>query len=329
MTDQAIRWGILGTGGIAAKFAEGLSVLPDAALLAVGSRTAGGADRFGRAFGVPRRYASYEELAADPEIDVVYISTPHPFHRENTLLCLAAGKAVLCEKPFTLNAVHTQELIDTARAKGLFLMEAMWTRFIPTIVKLRELLAAGVIGDVLMLNADFGFNQPFDPTHRAFDPALGGGALLDVGIYPVSLASMVFGMQPAQLTSLANLGKTGTDDQSAYLFRYPSGALAALHSAVALETPQEAVVMGTKGRIRVHYPFFMSEALTISRPGHADETLRFPLTGNGYNYEAAHVGDCLRAGKRESTVMPLDESLEIMKTLDALRAQWGLVYPGE
>lgn len=323
-----IRWGILSTGKIAAKFAEGLAVLPDAELVAVGSRTSAAAEAFGARYGISRRHGSYEALAADPDVDVIYIGTPHPLHKENSLLALQHGKAVLCEKPFTLNAAEAAEVIALAREKRLFLMEAMWMRYIPAIVKVRELLAAGAIGEVRLVAADFGFRAEFDPQSRLFAPELGGGALLDVGIYPLSLAYMVLGA-PAHVTGLAHLGTTGVDEQSAFLLRYPAGQLAVLYGANRLETPVEATMMGTAGRIRIHSPMHHPTRLTLIRSGHEEELLEVPMIGNGYNYEAAEVMRCLRAGELESPVMPLAETLAIMQTMDQLRAQWGLKYPSE
>lgn len=326
--DDKIRWGILSTGWIANKFAEGLSVLPDAEIVAVGSRAQETADEFGDRFDVDHRHASYKALAEDPDVDVVYIGTPHSLHRESSVLCLEAGKAVLCEKPFAINAVEAQEVIALARHKRLFLMEAMWTRFLPIIVKVRELLAAGAIGEVHMLHADFGFRAEFDPQGRLFNPELGGGALLDVGIYSVSLASMIFG-PPARIVSLAHLGQTGVDERAAVILGYDTGQLAVLSTAVRTDTPTEAVLMGSGGHIRIHAPWWHGTALTLSVEGREDEVISLPYEGNGYNIEAAAVMHCLRKGKLESDVMPLDETLAIMQTLDAIRAQWGLKYPME
>ncbi len=236
---DTIRWGILGTGGIARKFATGLQALDDAALVAVGSRSAETADRFADQFGAPRRHASYAALAADPEVDAIYVATPHSLHQENSLLCLEAGKPVLVEKPFTINAQEARALIDAARARRVFLMEAMWTRYIPLMVEVRRLLAEGAIGEVRMVAADFGYRTRYDPASRAFDPALGGGGLLDVGVYPISLASMIFG-NAARIASLAHLGETGVDEQSAFLLGYEEGQLAVLYTAVRTTTPQEA-----------------------------------------------------------------------------------------
>jgi predicted dehydrogenase len=328
MMKDKIRWGILGTGWIAKKFAEGLSVLPDAEIVAVGSRAQETADAFGNAYGVPRRYASYEALVADPDVNVVYIGTPHPFHKDNALLSLEAGKAVLLEKPFTINAGEAEEVITLAREKGLFLMEAMWARYIPIVVKLRELLTEGAIGEVRMLTADLGFRSEFDPKSRLFDPELGGGALLDVGIYPISFASMVLGT-PSRIVSLATMGQTGVDEQAGIVFGYDGGQLAILHTALQTSTVIEATVMGTEGKIRVHSPWFYGTALTLSIEGREDEIISLPYEGNGYNFEAAEVNERLREGKPESAVMGLDETLAIMQTLDAIRTQWGFKYPME
>lgn len=327
MTDN-IRWGILGTGVIARKFALGLKAAPGAELAAVGSRTQAAADEFGDAFGVARRHASYEALAHDPEVDVIYISTPHSLHKDNTLLCLEAGKGVLCEKPFAINAAETEAMIKLARQKKLFLMEAMWTRFLPAVLKVRQLIAEDAIGEVRMLMADLGFRAEFDPKSRLFDPALGGGALLDVGIYTVSFASMLLGT-PVKVTSLAQLGQTGVDEQSAMLLSHAGGQLAVLAAAVRTDIPSEAIIMGTKGRIRVHAPIYCPVRLTLSRPEQGDEIIDAPLEGNGYNYQAFEVMNCLRNGWLESATMPLDETLSIMRTMDEIRAPWGLKYPME
>jgi predicted dehydrogenase len=207
-------------------------------------------------------------------------------------------------------------------------MEAMWTRFLPHIIRLRELLAANMIGEVRMLEVDFGFRTSFNPQGRLFDPALGGGALLDVGIYPVSLASMILGA-PERVTGMAQLGETGVDEQSAMIFGYAGGQLALLSQAIRTNSPHEALLLGTHGKIRVHSSWWKATTITLSVDGQPDELIDVPAVGNGYNYEAAEVGRCLREGRTESDVMPLDETLAIMRTLDEVRAQWGLRYPGE
>lgn len=325
--DRPIRWGILGTGNIAKQFARGLAVIPDAELLAVGSRSAATADAFADAFGVPRRYATYEELAADADVDVVYISTPHPMHAPNTLLCLKAGRHVLCEKPFAVNTREASEMVRTARERKLFLMEAMWTRFLPVVAQAREWLRDGRIGEPRMVLADFGFRAGWDEESRLLNREMGGGALLDVGVYTVSFASMVFGTPPDRVSGLADIGATGVDEQAGMVLGYPGGALAVLSTAVRTNTPHHAYILGTEGSIHIHPPFWHATQATLALSGDRNETVELPYEGNGYNCQALEVMRCLRAGLLESPVMPLDESLAIMQTMDRIREQWGLRYP--
>lgn len=320
------RWGILGTGSIARKFAEGLAALPNAQLVAVGSRAAGTADAFGAQYKIPHCHASYEALARDPEVEAIYISTPHPLHCENTLLCLGEGKAVLCEKPFAINATQASQMVEAARAQGVFLMEAMWTRFLPLMGWVRQQLPQ--IGQVHWVSADFGFRAGYNRQNRLFAPELGGGALLDVGIYVLSFASMILGPHPVQLASAACLGESGVDEQTSLLLSYADGAQATLTCAVRTTTPQEARIVGTEGMIQIDAPFWRGTAATL-RSGGGQVRAEFPLQGNGYNYEAAEVGRCLRAGDKESPLMPLDETLAIAQLMDQARAQWGLRYPME
>ena len=327
MTDK-IRWGILGTGNIARKFATGLAALDDADLVAVGSRSQAAADAFAGEFSIANRHISYGALAADPAVDVIYIATPQSLHKDNMLLCLQAGKAVLCEKPFTINAEEAQAAINAARSRNLFLMEAMWTRYLPIMAEVRRLIAIGAIGEVRMVAADFGYRAPFNAERRTFNPELGGGALLDVGVYPISLASMLLG-EPERIASMAELGETGVDEQSAMVLGYPGGQLAVLYTAVRTTTPQDATIMGTDGFIRIHSQWWVPKAMTLHQAGKDPKLIELPFTGNGYNYEAAEVHACLRAGKLESEVMPLDETLAIMQTMDRIRAQWGMRYPME
>ena len=323
-TTDVIRWGILGTGNIAQQFAKGLSFLPDAQLLAIGSRREETARDFANNFHVPHTYASYEELATSTDVDVVYIATPHIYHKQNTLLCLKAGKAVVCEKPLAINAKEATEMIAVAREQKLFLMEAMWTRFIPLMVKVRKLLTKKVIGEVRLLTADFGFLAPYNLSGRLFNLALGGGALLDIGVYPLSLAFMIFG-PPSCTRGMAHLGKTKVDEQSAVILAYEEGQLAILYFSLQINTPQEAIIMGSHGHIRIHAPFWQPCEMTVSVRGKND-VIQIPFSGNGYNYEAHEVMNCLLAGKTESDIMPLDESLEILKTMDDIRQCWGLTY---
>lgn len=322
------RWGILAPGNIARKFVTGVQALADHEVIAVGSRDQARADAFADEFGIRNRHASYEALAADPEVDAIYVATPHPMHKENTLTSLRAGKHVLCEKPFTINAAEAQVIINEARERKLFLMEAMWTRFIPLMAEVRRLIADGAIGKVRMVSADFGYRAGFRPESRAFDLALGGGALLDVGVYPISLASMLLGT-PDRITGLADLGQTGVDEQSAFILGYPGGELAILYTAVRTSTPQEAIIMGENGMIRIHPPFWIPNKMTLTIAGRGAQDVEIPYEANGYNYEAAEVANCVRAGKLESDIMTLDESLSIMQTMDAIRAQWRMKYPME
>ena len=325
---KAVRWGILGTGAIASTFVDGLGSLPEAEVLAVGSRSEGSAAAFAGEKEIPRHYAAYEALAEDPDVDVVYVATPHPFHAENAELCLRAGKAVLCEKPFSVNAAEAERVVRLARESGLFLMEGMWTRFFPLMNEVRRIASDGIIGEVRMLDVDFGFRADLDPASRLFDPALGGGALLDVGVYCVSLASMVLG-RPTEAVGLSHLGETGVDEQASIVLKHEGGRLANLSIGVRTETPQEAAIMGTDGYVRIHSPWWRPVSMTVSRPGGDDETVEAPVSGNGFGYEAAEVTRCLERGETESTVMPLDETIAVMRTMDGLRAAWGLEYPGE
>ena len=323
-----IRWGILGTGRIAGDFATGLGAEEDAEIVAVGSRAQESADRFADRFDIPRRHPTYDALAADPEVDIIYIATPHTLHKENTVTCLRAGKAVLCEKPFAINSQEAAEMIDCARAHGGFLMEAMWTRFLPHIRAMARRIQDGQIGDIRLFQGDFCYRAPLNAERRTFNPALGGGALLDVGVYPISLAHHLLGA-PARIASLAHLGVTGVDEMAGVLFQYDDGALAVMSTAVRASTPQSLVISGTKGEIRAHDRWWAPSGFTISRDGHEPETVRPEVNGNGLNYQAVECGRCLREGVTEHPLMPLDETLAIMRLLDGLRAEWGLRYPME
>lgn len=321
------RWGIIGTGNIAHQFARGLQAVPDAQLVAVASRTQEKADKFGDEFNVAHRHASYEALANDPEVDAVYIGTPHTDHHSSSILCLNAGKPVLCEKPFMVNAAQAEEVIALARQKKLFLMDAIWTRYFPVMVKVREIIREGLIGDVMMVNADFGFRMgSVMPQHRLFNPDLAGGALLDVGIYPIQLAFMVFGKEPEEIATLSSIGTTGVDEMSVVVFGYGHNQMAINSVAIRMSTAHEARIMGSKGRIHIAN-WWHPTSLSLISDG--EQTFEYPLTGNGYNYEAVEVARCVREGLLESPVMPLDETLAIMRTMDKVREKWGLKYPIE
>ncbi len=325
---RTINWGILATGGITHTFVRDLAHVKDARLVAVGSRTQEKADEFAARHGIPRAYGTYEELANAPEVDIVYVATPHPMHKENVMACLQAGKAVLCEKSFVMNAQELEVLMAAAREHRLFLMEAMWTRFLPAIRKVREWLSAGVIGDVRMVDVRFGNRATWNPESRLFKPELGGGALLDVGIYCVSFISMVLGQSPTSTQSLVNEGETGVDEVFTALLGYPDGRMASVMAGLRLKSRHEAVILGTEGEIRVA-DFWKAKSAVLTVYNQYEE--RFEDKGEpiGYAYEAAEAVRCMQAGQLESSVMPLDESLAIMKTMDRLRAGWGLTYPGE
>ena len=321
------RWGILGCGNISKKFATGLQSLANATLAAVGSRSQENADRFADEFPADRRPASYEALAADPDVDAIYVATPHPFHLENSVLCLRNKKSVLCEKPFTINRAQAEELVAVSLDEKVFLMEAMWSRFLPLLVRVRELNADGAIGEVRMLQADLGFRANVNPDGRLFNLDLGGGGLLDVGVYTVSLASMILGT-PDDILSTAEIGETGVDEQAAIIFKYDSGQMALLAAGVRTRTPHEATILGTDGYIRLHSSWWNGSKGTLVR-GNDSEPLETQTVGNGYNYEAEEVARCVAEGLIESPAMPHDESITIMGTLDTIRAQWGLKYPME
>lgn len=326
---MTINWGILGTGNIAHLVASDLSLLPDADLTAVGSRAHERADAFGDAFDVPRRYGSYEALVADSDLDVLHVATPHSGHLEHATMALEAGTAVLCEKPLTLNADQAEQLIATAREQEQFLMEAMWTRFLPVMEDVRRLVhEERVLGEVHLAQADIGLTQAFEPTHRLFDPALGGGALLDLGVYPVAFAFDLFGA-PDAVASSAVLGETGVDEQCAAVFRYEDGTQAVWHASVRADAGRTCVIAGSEGRLRGTRAWWKGAPFQLTRSDGTTETWARPYEGNGYQFEAMHVMDCLRERRTESPVMPLDESYALLQTTDALRAEWGVTYPQE
>ncbi len=325
---EKIRWGILATGSIAEQLAEAINNQPDADCLAVGSRSQQAADTFGDRWGIPRRYTSYEALAADSDLDVIYIATPHNLHYENMKLCLNAGKHVLCEKPLTVNAAQARECLALAQEKGLFLMEAMWMKFIPAIRQMQQWLADGRIGTIHLVQAHFSFNIPYNPHGRLYDPALAGGALLDMGIYPATLAHLVLG-RPDQILSAAHLGETGVDELNAAIWHYDRGAQAMISSSQRLERPCEAFITGSHGYIKLRENFWHSQTVTIKQSGGEAETMHIPYEGNGYIYQVREVHDCLRAGKLESAIVAQADTLEIMTLLDEMRRQWGLVYATE
>lgn len=326
--NNRVRLGILGTGNMAHAFAKGLGHAHNVELRAVASREQASAAKFADEFKVPKAYADYQSLAADPDIELVYIATPHSCHRENSLMCLEAGKAVLCEKPFSINAGEAAEVIAKAREKSLFLMEAMWTRYLPSVVKLRELLAEGAIGNVQLMLGGGAFMPAFDPDAYLFRPDLGGGVLLDAGVYLVSMASMVFG-SPAKVLAVGSKGPTGVDEHDAFVLEHANGAIASMYVSLRARSSPELTLLGDRGKIHLHAPVFAPPKLTLSIKGQADQVLPFPFEGNGYQFQAIEAAACIRAGRTESAIMPLDETLAILRTMDQIRQQLELTYPME
>lgn len=323
---ETVRWAILGTGGIARAFATALMDTPGAVLAAVGSRSIESAREFASGFGAPAAYGSYEALAQAPGVDIVYIATPHPMHAENAMLALRGGKAVLCEKPFTLNAREAGLVVALAREKNLFLMEAMWTRFMPALAEVRRIIDSGAIGTVQHLQADFGFDAPQDPAHRVNKRELGGGALLDLGIYPLSIASALLGPIDS-VQAQAALTEAGVDHTTAFTLKHASGAISLGSCTLRARTPCELTVSGTHGSVRMDAMFHLAHTVTIRDAEGGTHTIPTPFLGNGYVHEAIEAGRCLRAGLIESPHMRHDESLALMGLLDTIRAQIGVHYP--
>jgi predicted dehydrogenase len=322
MEGSRLRWGILGTGGIAHTFATDLRLTDSGVLSAVGSRSPGSADRFANEFGIAARHPSYELLVADPSVDVVYVATPHPMHRDNAILALRAGKPVLVEKPFAMNAVEAAEIVEVARQQGLFAMEAMWTRFLPHIAVVRDWLALRALGEIVTVTADHGQWFAEDPESRLFAPELGGGALLDLGIYPVSFASMILGT-PNRVAAVIDPAFTGVDAQTSMVFGYESGAQAVLGCTLRAKSPTRASIVGTEARIEIDGDFYAPAAVTlVPRQGEPTRILS-GHDGRGLRHQADEVARRLAAGELESPLMPLDESISIMQTMDIVLVQAG------
>ncbi|MFF2378323.1 Gfo/Idh/MocA family protein [Streptomyces xiamenensis] len=322
-----IRWGIVATGSIAAAVTADIMAMPDAEVVAVGSRTEESARRFAERFSLPRAYGSWRELAEDPQVDVVYVATPHSAHHAAVRTALLAGKPVLCEKPFTLNAAEAGALVALARERGVFLMEAMWMYCNPAIRRITELVRDGAIGEIRSVNAEFGLAGPIPPEHRLRDPALGGGALLDLGVYPVSFAQLLLG-EPEHVTAWAHMSG-GVDENTGLLLGYESGAVAALTCSLVAGTANRASVTGSAGRIDLPGGFFFPDRFTLHREG--EEPQEFTDLGphQTYAHQAAEVMRALRAGETESSLVPLEGTLAVMRTLDAARERIGLRFPGE
>jgi predicted dehydrogenase len=336
MKSTTIRWGILGTGRISRLFTSALNYCAEhdvtdhpVTVSAVGSRTKESADNFAAEYSIPHAYGSYEELAAAPDVDIIFVGTPNPFHYENAKLALEAGKGVLCEKPFMLNAAEAAELIAYARAKGLFFCEAMWTRFFPAADKIREWLADRVIGDIRLVTANFGFNARVTNDSRLFNLGLGGGALLDVGTYDIAFATMVYGPDaPRSIAASAYFADTGVDAVTSVTLGYGSG-LASLNCGVVASLRNNAVIYGSGGVIEIPDSFWSPHTVLLNAGRDRHEVFECKYEFNGYEYEVREMARCFAAGLTDSPLMTLADSLNTMKIMDESRRQIGLVYPNE
>lgn len=322
-----VGWGIAGPGAIAVGFANDLRHVEDARLVAVGSRSLERARDFARRYDAAAAHGDYESLAADPTVDVVYVATPPSRHADDVIMFLEAGKHVLCEKPFALNHHQAQRMIDTARERGLFLMQALWTRFLPPYQRLRAVLQNGEIGTPRLVEADLGFALPFDAEHRLYDATLGGGALLDLGVYPVQLAHLVLGA-PATIAAWGHVGPSGVDEQVAAVLGYDGGEMAVLKAAIATSMSCSARIAGTLGVIEIPTLMHCPGNIVVRRSGER-EVIETPWDGGGLQFQVEEVHRCLAAGDTESAVVSHAETLAIMSTLDSVRERIGLTFPNE
>jgi predicted dehydrogenase len=325
---NTVRWGILGTGRIARDFATALRDTPGATLAAVASRERATAETFADEFGIPLRLADYDSLAACADVDLVYIGTPHAMHAENALAMLAGGKGVLCEKPFALNRAQAEQVVALARSRRVFLMEAMWTRFMPALAEAKRILASGVLGEVSQASADFGFAATGGPEARLFNPALGGGALLDVGIYPLSITAYLLGAVQA-VRAQAELGPTGVDLQTVFTLRHAGGALSTCACSLKARTPGLLTLSGRDGNLRLDAPFHRAPTVTLTLAGGPPRVIPTPYLGNGYVHEAIEAQRCWTEGLVESPAMTHEQTLHLMGVLDEIRHQVGVRYPGD
>lgn len=325
---KTVRWGILGTGKIARAFAEALQDTPGAQLAGVASRSIDNAQTFASAFGAATAYGSYQGLADASDIDIIYIATPHPMHAENALMALHGGKGVLCEKPFTINRREAAQVVALAREKKLFLMEAMWTRFMPALAEVRRIIASGEIGPVHQVTADFGFAMVQGPEHRLFNLALGGGALLDLGIYPLSIATALLG-PVASVQAQAEMGATGVDLQTAFTLRHEGGGMSICSCSLRARTPCELTVSGALGSVRMASQFHRTRSVGVVLADGTTRTVATPFIGNGYAHEVIEAQRCFNAGLIESPGMTHDETLALMGVMDTVREQIGLRYAAD
>ncbi len=321
---RIVKWGILGCGKIAHKFAEDLLTIPSAKLFAVASRNVNKARDFAAKYNIPVSYDSYEALCKDLEIDIIYIATPHPLHHQNTMMCLRNNKAVLCEKPFAMNSNQVEEMISLAKKKNIFLMEALWTYFLPHYQYVLDKIKSKELGEVKSLKADFGFASAFNPDSRIFNKDLGGGSLLDVGIYPLFAALTILGY-PEEIIAKATFGKTGVDETCTMQLLYKNNVTASLFSAITLKTDTRAIIELENGTITINSRFHEPSSITIEKNGKSD-TITFKSNTNGYNFEAIHAQEMLSKNRIESTLMTFEKSRLLIQLLDAVRKEIGLQY---
>jgi predicted dehydrogenase len=322
------RWGILGTGKIAREFATAIAATPGAVLAAVASRDAATAAAFASEFGAQASYASYQALADAADVDLVYVASPHPMHAENALMALKAGKGVLCEKAFTVNRREAESVVALAREKKLFLMEAMWTRFMPALAAVRRIVAEGAIGTPTQLTADFGFFAQVGAEHRLINPALGGGALLDLGIYPLSIACALLGAVDSVRAS-ATMGPTGVDTQTGFVLKHANGAISSCVCSLLARTPCELTIAGPLGYVRMNTRFHQTTSISVALADGTAYDLPTPYLGNGYVHEIMEAQRCFHEGLIESPGMTHQETLALMGIMDDIRGQIGLSYPGD
>jgi predicted dehydrogenase len=322
---RTVRWGIVGPGRIAAKVVEDFAATPNARAIACASRSADRAAAFAARHGLERSYGSYGELIDAPDIDALYIATPHPQHHAIALAAIDAGKALLIEKTFTASVAGAESIAARASAAGVFVMEAMWTRFQPAIVAARDLIADGAIGEVRQLQADLGVDRPYDPTDRLFDPAQGGGALLDLGVYVVSLAQHFLG-DPSSVSVSGSLAPTGVDSEAGLLLGYDDGRAATLLISLRGATPGAARIQGTRGWIDVPPRFHHPDRIVLKRTGSDPEVIHRPPVGAGYAHELIEVTECVRAGRTQSSVMPLRDTIAVQRVLNGACEQLGVFH---
>lgn len=323
-----MRWGIASTGEIARSMARAFLLAEHSNLLAVSSRAQKRADEFAREHHVPRAYGSLEAMLDDAEVDIVYVAGPHSTHFDYAEKALGAGKHVLCEKAFTINAPQAEKLIDMARKRKLFLMEAMWMRFFPVMEAIRSMMRGGEFGSIRYVAAEFCLHMPYNPKHRLFNPELGGGALLDLGVYPLSFAQMVLGRFD-EVQGACVKDSNGVDVFSSMSLRSVSGGIASLSTGFTIRTPCGAHIYGDDAEAFIPENFFNPHRLIIRREGKDDREMEFPIEGDGHIYEIRHIEECIASDKTESPLMTLDDSLEIMRTTDKLRRLWNFLYPEE